>query len=439
MTAPTTWPGLGFDPAPGDVAALDGLTGRLIAASRALVAARDTMESVRTAPGGWDGDAAQAFTSKVGELPVQLGAAHCTLDKVASELHRWQVGLEQLQARARDLEARAVTARRQVTDAAAAADAARSAPDLGLAGRHFDTDAELADAQTRLDTALAAVDDADRRLEDARGGLEQLISDGRRLLAEHAAGADTVATTVRGATEAFAPPEPGWLEETDEWVDDNPGTVGDVAGVVSAVAGTLALLPVLTPLMAPVALVSGAVALVAHAVDIGEQGSWSDPDFWATLAGDGLGMVPAVGALSKAADAGAAAARLSGGLLTSGGAVTELASAPISRGAEEFGRVFAAQALQPDATPVFEGLGREMASRWGGDAGLIGKVGQGLVNVGLQAPTVDALVHPSGEGESLKQPSGWVGVAANGVQLPPPAPGGRLADGLGRFARAAGR
>src|SRR5581483_5665898 len=184
-TGPGAWPGLGFDPAPGEVTAVDWLTSGLIGASRTLLGARDTLDVVRTAPGGWEGDAARAFIAKVGQLPEQLGAAHASLDKAASALHRWQATLEQLQGRARDLEARAVAARRQLHEASAAAEAARRAPDLALAGRHFDLDAEPTDAQARLNSALTAVDDADRRLESARAGLERLISEGRRLLAEH--------------------------------------------------------------------------------------------------------------------------------------------------------------------------------------------------------------------------------------------------------------
>lgn len=438
MTAPSTWPGLGFDPAPGDVAALDGLTTRLIGASRALLGARDTLDSLRTAPGGWQGDAARAFTARVGELPQQLDNAHTSLDKVMSELNRWQVSLERLQAKARDLEVRAFAARQRVAESSEATAAARSAPDLGLAGRRFDTDAELAAAQNRLNVALAAVNDADRLLEGAQSSLEQLIQDGQRLRADHGAGADSVAAAIRGATDGLAPPEPGWLGEADDWFVENAGAIGDGAGVVSAVAGTLALFPPLTPLMAPIAVVSGAVALGAHAVDIGEKGSWGDPNSWVTLGGDTLGMLPAIGALSKATDAGVEAARLGGGLLTSAGGATELASTPISRGVEEFGRVFYAEGLQPDAAPVFERLGEVTATRWGGNAQVIGKVEQGTVNVGLQAPTVNAWVRPTPENEGLKGPAGWAGAAVNAAQIPSPAGVDYLAAGLGRFVRAVG-
>ena len=416
-TGPGAWPGLGFDPAPGEVTAVDWLTSGLIGASRTLLGARDTLDVVRTAPGGWEGDAARAFIAKVGQLPEQLGAAHASLDKAASALHRWQATLEQLQGRARDLEARAVAARRQLHEASAAAEAARRAPDLALAGRHFDIDAELTDAQARLNSALTAVDDADRRLESARAGLEQLISEGRRLLAEHGTAADSAATAVLGSIEGLAPSEPGWLDEADDWFVENAERVGDVAGVVSAVAGTLALLPPLTAVAAPVALVSGAVALGAHGVGINEKGSWGEPGSWVTLAGDGLGMVPAVGALGKAAGAGMEAARVGGGLAAGTGRV-KLASTSMARGARAFGRVFRAEALQPDASPVFERLGEATAQRWSGNARIIGKLEQGVASVGPQMPTVDSWAHPSGEGEYLKDPAGTVGTLVSGAQSP---------------------
>ncbi|HEY9417761.1 MAG TPA: hypothetical protein VIQ30_23630, partial [Pseudonocardia sp.] len=307
--------------------------------------------------------------------------------------------------------------------------------DLALAGRHFDTDAELDDAQNRLNSALVAVNDADRRLDATRSGLEQVIADARRLLAEHAAGADSAADAVARATDGLAPPEPGWLEDAGDWCDEHKGTVGDAAGVVSAVAGSLALIPVLTPFMGPLALVSGAVALVAHGMDIGEKGSWGELGSLATLGGDIVGMVPAVGAFSKAADAGAEAARIGGGLLTRAGGVTELVSTPMSRGAEELRRVFSVEAFKPDATPVFERLGEFTADRWGGNARLIGKLEQGAVNVGLQGPTVDGWVHPSGEGEYFKGAAGGIGAVANVAQSLEGFPADPLAAGLARFRR----
>jgi hypothetical protein len=203
--------------------------------------------------------------------------------------------------------------------------------------------------------------------------------------------------------------------------------------VVSAVTGTLALLPPLTPIAGPIALVSGAVALGAHGVDISEKGSWGDPNSWFTLGGDALGIVPAIGAMSMATEAGVEAARLGGGLLTTASGATELTSTPVSRGAEELGRVFYAEGMRPDAAPVFQRLGEATEARWGGNAQVIGKVEQGAVNVGLQAPTMNGWTHPSQENGEMKTGAGVAGAVANALQTMGET---TLAEGLGRFAGA---
>jgi hypothetical protein len=63
-----SFPGLGFDPAPGSVASVAQLAQAMTASQRQLTEAVHIITSVGRG-GTWTGDAASAFLSRVGELP----------------------------------------------------------------------------------------------------------------------------------------------------------------------------------------------------------------------------------------------------------------------------------------------------------------------------------------------------------------------------------
>lgn len=454
MTTPAVWPGLGFDPAPGDGSALDALDGRLTAGATALRGAGESLNVLRSAADAWKGAAAVAFARQVGPLPEHVDVATRSLDRAVAVLHEWHTVLERLQIRARDLEERARIAREAVDTARAGAEAARRQPDLALAGQRFATGPELDVAQRRLDAAQEAVQSADAQLAAAQESLERVLEHGHRLLAEHEAAAADTASAMGAAGEVLAPLERGFLDEVDDWIADNAGAIGDVAGVISAVAGTLALIPVLTPIAAPIALIAGGVALAAHAIDLVANDKWTDANAWVTVVGDALGVVPGIGALAKGTALGVDALRVVDGLgdaAASGASFTRSALThgltDLGKGTTPFADRFVVEVTErnagADAAKAFKALGEATATTFGGDAVAWGKAQQGLTNLGLQVPTVQGWFDGSPEVQQKKDQAGWGALGANAAQT-----GGTwlqgfsgtrdLWDSVGRFARAVG-
>jgi len=138
MTAParpSAWPGLGHDPAPGDPAGVGALVGTLTTSARRLRETHDTLVALTRDRTSWEGEAAQAFAATLQELPGYLARAQESLGRAGALLSGWQGSLDGFGARTRDLESRAVRARRDLRDAEAAERAARDHPDLALVGR----------------------------------------------------------------------------------------------------------------------------------------------------------------------------------------------------------------------------------------------------------------------------------------------------------------
>lgn len=138
---------LGFDPAPGNLGRIEALHSQYAQVGESLGQAHQVLAAVGTNSGFWRGDAADAFRTKVGDLPGYLDDAHRSLDAAAAALQGWHTDLSSMQHTAADLELQANKARRAVEDA-------ESNPDLGLAGQYFTDDESLREAERRLEAAL---------------------------------------------------------------------------------------------------------------------------------------------------------------------------------------------------------------------------------------------------------------------------------------------
>lgn len=216
--ASTDFSALGFDPAPGQLGAVEGLAQKYRGVSESLNEAYEALTRIGKSGGIWQGEAAQAFQGTVGELPKYLDMAFRSLGDAASALEGWQEDLASMQQAARDLE-------QQAKEALAKAQQARQNPDLNLAGQHFPDEQSLQNAQRRLDAAVAAVRAADAELEAIR---EQA----RRLQEQHTQIAEEVARALQRARD-IAPEEPGFFERLGEAI----GRALD--GAVEAIADTL--------------------------------------------------------------------------------------------------------------------------------------------------------------------------------------------------------
>ena len=291
MTAPSTFPALGFDPAPGSPYAVDALAAGCERARQELTDARDAVLRSAREGGSWQGPAADGFRSATAELPGRLDTIVRSVESAGAALRLWHADLVAMQRSARRLEAGAAAAR----DALAAAAAH---PDLALAGRVFtDPDEVLGRAeQLRVQhTALGA--DLARALVLARDLVPSPAS--------------WVGELVVGAITPFVP--------ASVWLRDNAHTIAalaDVTGDLSTMVGLVGLgfdativgapggtaLGVLSGGLSALAL-AGHVAARAGGADVpGETIVW-DATGAATL---GISRIPQVGEdLARLATVGA--------------------------------------------------------------------------------------------------------------------------------------
>ncbi|MFJ9339777.1 putative T7SS-secreted protein [Streptomyces sp. NPDC101733] len=260
--------GLGFDPAPGDPAAVLALTRTLRTSATSLGEASRVIDALVSNSSAWQGEAATAFRSSLsGELPRYLKAAHTSLTEAAGRLASWHDTL---------VSHRALAARY-----AAAAAAAKTPP-------------ELADAR-----CLA-----------------------HELASEHAASARRVSTTLNATAARLAPEEPGWFESAWRKVVDDPGdALSNASAMLGAVGAVVAL--VCAPAGLAIMLVAGGLSLAALTVHVSDpkfrkpltdglkKGEF-DAEFWkssVTLVGDTMGVVPGLASVASGAKAGTAAFR----------------------------------------------------------------------------------------------------------------------------------
>ncbi len=236
--ASRAFPALGFDPAPGDPAALTDAATSLDAVSR--VAADTGASAARLDSSGWTGDAGDGFRRRLAPLPADLDRVARAHRAAAAALSGYGAELVGRQRRAATLEARAAEVRA----------------------------AELRAAELRV----AAAD----------GPFAQVLGEARRLRAEHEAAAAATAAVVRTATD---PPyeRPGRLARAvgtvRSWIRDHADDLTQVSTVlkgVSAVLGTVSLVPGLH-FLAPLAITAGAAAATLDVVVrvAAGRGSWT--------------------------------------------------------------------------------------------------------------------------------------------------------------------
>ncbi|MGP2439256.1 putative T7SS-secreted protein [Streptomyces sp. JW3] len=322
-----SYPALGFDPAPGDPGNVDSLAARTRKAAASLDNAYGSIKRL-TGNVTWAGDAASAFSKKVGELPRYLKDSQEAMGTASSELSAWREALADYQDTARTFEAQAKEAKGRLASAEETRESAANRynqaaadPAFRLGGQHF-TGTALQDAQSKIDAASVRLTQADgalsaatTRLDQAERELEEIVKRAERLLEEHQAQARGVASHLRKATDKA--PDPGFWDRlgdefqklghaVQEWCarhKDLLKSIGDWLGNISAVLGVLSLLTLwCPPLSGGLALTAAGLsagALLAHgAAKIGG----ADVGLM-DLAGDAIGIIPGAG-FAKAAVTG---------------------------------------------------------------------------------------------------------------------------------------
>ncbi|MQA87500.1 MAG: hypothetical protein GEV03_23470 [Streptosporangiales bacterium] len=273
------FPALGFDPAPGELGAVDRLQQRFTAVRTALAETQTTLQGVTSSAGSWQGQAADAFHGVVGELPPYLEAAATSMTSAANALAGWHADLAAMQRRADHLEAEAAEAKREIEQA-------RSNPALPALGGLDPT--LLVDGEAQR--AQAALERAEEKYEEIKERAE-------RLKDEHEDLAEETADKIKAAKDQ-APEEPGFFDRVgdilgaparlaDQLIRDNANAIagyGNYLGDASAILGGLGLV---APPLGVAGLGVSVAAILAHSVAYRGGAQGVTPQ---TLLNDGLGL-----------------------------------------------------------------------------------------------------------------------------------------------------
>jgi hypothetical protein len=342
------YPSIGFDPAPGKLASVDDLTGKLNKAVTGLESAHATLTGISKGGKTWEGQAASAFAEKVGDLPKYIGDSRDALRAAATQLTDWRAKLASYQDRARQYEAEAKAAKDKEQSGQSAQDRAVSAynhaaadPDLRLAGQYFTNQADLIGAQTKVDAASSrlqkagnTLDQAGKELDKARGELEAIIKRAEELLSHHQDDARSIADRLTKANDKA--PDTGFFEgladaftklghSIQNWCTKHADLLKQIGDILSAVSGVLAVASLLTMWCPPL---SGALALAGGVTALGALGAHGAAKLgganvsWTTMGMDTLGAIPggkflaigATGKVGKAFNAVKTDAAITGGM-----------------------------------------------------------------------------------------------------------------------------
>ncbi|MCE7011915.1 hypothetical protein LWC34_55260 [Kibdelosporangium philippinense] len=393
----TAFPALGFDPAAGNVGTVRELAKQMTDTGGYAREANDVLKSVQDKKDVWTGEAAKAFTQKLGELPKYLDDAHKSLDAAGKALSTWSDRLAAHQKRAQELEQQAKQAK---ADAEAKDSGARSARSAAM--NDTSNSALHDDAVNKIGAANAAWDKLDDIRAEARKLRDTWEDDGA-----------TCAKALNDAAEdapnkAFFESFGELFDDFGKWFKDHLGDIGDIAGIVSAVAGALSFIPILAPICGPIALIAGGVALAAHAADMTVNEKWDDPNAWVSLAGDAVGLIP--GATAIRMGFGAAADAISGAEK-----VADIGQA-VSKGSQAFAET---AGIPPDASRLFTWI----ADRTVGSplvhpiADVAAKGMQGGSAVALQIPGAIGLFDSN---SSTVEAKNWSGARGNSAAIQEP-------------------
>ncbi|WP_030246420.1 putative T7SS-secreted protein [Streptomyces sp. NRRL S-350] len=381
MTDPTPapdWSGLGFNPAPGDSAAVTALSGSLRRVGQHLTGVHTTLAQLSANQGQWTGEAAKAFADQFGKLPTYLQDAADSITAAYQSLDIWYQALTEHQPKAVELAHAAVAAKQRKADAEQAHATAAAAPDLKLAGQNFPDDASLAAAEQRYNKAKSHLDAAATLVGNAADELTGLQNQAHELAETHKSDAHKTADAIRKAADSKAPPEPGWLSKVGNWLKNHG------ADLLTVAAGVCGVAAIFFPAFALPAILLSAAAAGAHATQYAVKGQLWPPQKnignWLTLGGDVLGAIPGVGVAAKGVTAVREAAAAGEGVR---GAVTA--------GATE---VRAASRAVDPANPIFTTAIEKPAIKLGLSKATAMDVSDGVQAVttaGLNAPTAYAL------------------------------------------------
>jgi hypothetical protein len=293
------YPHLGFNPVPGSTDTIRDLHKKLSTCAKVLEEAHGLVTKLLQGS-YWKGDAAVAFRGQLedGPLPLNLKNAAHSIRKAARQLDRWDGELDDFQRRAKSLESEAKDAQAVLDAAKGRQSKAKNDPDLDKESAH-------------QSAAHKSLTHANTAVEEAQAALDKIIGKAKKLADEHEERAHHRADKIRDATRKLATHEPGVFDKALDWLEDN---LPDILSACAAVLGVIALLGLTAIAPWTLFLAAGLLSGAAFGLRISDpevRASLADgfhgeldADFWSNalgVAGDFLGMLPALGAVAKGA------------------------------------------------------------------------------------------------------------------------------------------
>lgn len=320
-----SFPGLGFDPTPGELssvaAVLDALQNACQLIEEATPRLFDAVEVTDDAE--WGGSAAEEFSDHGDDLPQGLNTGVVAMSAAGEALATWFGQMKANQDQCEELETKARALQRQLERADDAVSEAGNAVPMSADNPRY---VEL----------RGAFDDAVAKRDEIAGQLDALIARAHRLETQHEREADAAAEAIRGAQDddPFKPESDGFGVQV---LDGISAVSGEVAKWSATAATVAAFVPGGQGVAAGLTAVSGVATVVNVGSSIGQKavGSSNAPT-WGQIA---LAAVPAkaAGSALKGARGGYKAAKGSG--TTSG--TTEVASSMARRGLDGARKGFA--------------------------------------------------------------------------------------------------
>ncbi|WP_436772456.1 hypothetical protein [Yinghuangia sp. YIM S09857] len=232
------FPGLGFDPTPGIVPAVEGLLSQVRTSTGEFAALQGDLDRIGLDNEAWRGPAGQEFHGRVNELIPNVGFIKESLLSVQMALSSWSALLSEYQRSRTSLEEQAVAARARIAQA-------KSAPGMDMAPHGFE-DKEEYDRKTALYTAAKAEFDA------AETHLAEIVKAAKGLEQQHKTSAESAAGDIDKAAEvvallrskpldpSLAPKAPNMGKDIDDLTGRAPGETreGEDAGRITRQDGS---------------------------------------------------------------------------------------------------------------------------------------------------------------------------------------------------------
>lgn len=270
----SSWPGLGFNPAKGDLEAIENLAADVKSVGDELDELEALLTSIGKRGGAWEGEAAERFSKKLGELPKYLRQGTESMHACAKALRTWQGKLQDFQSDAVRLESDAVEARNKADHKA---DHYKALVNK-YAGKTMPED--------QAERANAEMHDAQGDWERANSRLQDIIREGERI---HANWKDRAGEAERAIS---------W-RSFKEWLINNADTLSTISSALALAAIAVNAIPVVGQAASVVLGVASGVcaagAMAGHWMDNARGGG---TPMW-KVGLDALGIVPVAGGAIK--------------------------------------------------------------------------------------------------------------------------------------------